>query len=123
MFAYGVFGVFGGFLNHLIPLLITRGFLGLAAGGISASCIAILSDIYQGDTRLKILGYATSAMTTASIFMPLLGGWVGNFQWRWVFYLYGVSIPVAILAIVFGIAFIVLLVSLVALAHYVRNRY
>ena len=99
LFAYGVLGVSGAFFNDLTPLLISRGFLGIAAGGITASCIGILSDIYQGDARLRILGYATSAMTTATIFMPLLGGLVGSFNWRWVFYLYGLSIPVAISAL------------------------
>lgn len=103
LFAYGLFGVLGAFLNHLTPLLITRGFLGIAAGGITASCISIISDIYQGEARLKMLGYATSAMTTATIFMPLLGGWVGSFHWRWVFYVYGLSIPVALFALlIFG---------------------
>jgi MFS transporter, ACDE family, multidrug resistance protein len=44
------------------------------------------------------LGYATSAMTTAAIIFPLVGGWVGGMQWQYAFYLYGFGVPLAIVA-------------------------
>jgi predicted MFS family arabinose efflux permease len=54
--------------------------------------------MYQGEVRSRVLGYATSAMTTASILVPLLGGWVGQIQWQYAFYLYGLGLPLACVA-------------------------
>ena len=45
------------------------------------------------------MGYATSALATASIIFPLLGGWVGSFHWRFAFCLYGLGLPVALAAL------------------------
>ena len=45
-----------------------------------------------------MLGYTTSALATTSIIFPLLGGWVGSFNWHYSFYLYVMAFPVAIAA-------------------------
>lgn len=95
---YAVFGVSGAFIGQFIPLLIDRALLGVASGGISAACIGLLSNMFEGEARLQVLGYATSAMTTASIFVPLLGGWVGSYHWKLAFCIYGVSLPIALCA-------------------------
>ncbi|MBE9178279.1 MFS transporter [Oculatella sp. LEGE 06141] len=95
---YAVCGVAGGFMNSLVPLLASRALLGVASGGIAAASIGLLGNLYSGEARSRVLGYATSAMTTASILIPLLGGWVGSFGWRYAFYLYGLSLPTALFA-------------------------
>ena len=68
-------------------------------GGIAAASIGLLSVRYEGEARSRIMGYATSALATASIIFPLLGGWVGKFNWRFTFYLYGLALPVALAAV------------------------
>ncbi|ACK71385.1 major facilitator superfamily MFS_1 [Gloeothece citriformis PCC 7424] len=95
---YAVFGISGAFIGHFLPLLADRALLGIASGGISAACIGLLSNMFEGEARLQVLGYATSAMTTASIFVPLLGGWVGSYNWKFAFFIYGVSLPIALAA-------------------------
>jgi len=93
---YGCFGVAGAFMGSLAPLLVTRGCLGIASGGISAASIGLLSNMYDGEARSRLFGYATSAMTTAGIAAPLLGGWVGSIHWQYVFYIYGLALPIAL---------------------------
>ncbi len=95
---YAVFGVLTPFLTAPPLLLASRGLLGVVSGGIAAATIGILGGMYEGESRSRILGYATSAMTTAAIIFPLLGGWIGGIQWQFAFYLYGLGIPLAVLA-------------------------
>lgn len=95
---YSIFGVSGAFIPYLAPLLAVRIGLGISSAGIAAASIGLLGTMYDGDARTRVLGYATSAMTTASIFIPLVGGWVGSFDWHYAFYLYGFGIPTAFVA-------------------------
>jgi MFS transporter, ACDE family, multidrug resistance protein len=93
---YAVFGVSTTFLTEFQALVVSRALLGITSGGIAAATIGFLGSMYEGEERSRILGLATSAMTTAAILFPLVGGWVGNVEWRHAYYLYALSLPVAI---------------------------
>ncbi|MEQ8385988.1 MAG: MFS transporter [Coleofasciculus sp. A1-SPW-01] len=95
---YALFGTAGAFMHSLMPLLVVRGLLGAASGGIAAASLGILGNMYEGEARSQALGYATSTLTIMGIAFPLLGGWVGSFHWQWAFGLYGIGLPMAILA-------------------------
>jgi predicted MFS family arabinose efflux permease len=95
---YAVFGVAGAFMHSFWPLLVTRGLLGAASGGIAAASLGLLGNMYDGEERSRALGIATSTLTITGITDPLLGGWVGASDWRHAFYLYGLGIPLAALA-------------------------
>lgn len=93
---YALFGVATAFVTSFPLLLITRGLLGAASGGVAAATIGLLGSMYDGDRRSRILGYATSVMTTSAIFFPLMGGWVGGYDWHYAFYLYGLAVPLVV---------------------------
>lgn len=95
---YAVFGTAGAFMQTLEPLLVTRGLLGAASGGIAAASLGLLGNRYEGEERSQALGYATSTLTLTGIAFPLLGGWVGSIHWQFAFCLYGLSLPLALLA-------------------------
>lgn len=95
---YAVFGVSTLFFTTMPLLLTSRALLGIASGGIAAATIGILGGMFEGETRLRILGYATGALTIAAIIFPLLGGWIGANEWRYAFYPYAAGLPLAILA-------------------------
>lgn len=95
---YALFGIAGAFMDTIEPLLVTRGLLGAASGGIAAGSLGLLASRYEGEARSQALGYATSMLTLTGIAFPLLGGWVGSWQWQYAFYLYGLGIPLAVLA-------------------------
>lgn len=98
LFFYAIFGVAGAFMPTMNSLLAVRVGLGISSAAIAAASIGLLGTMYEGEARTRILGYATSAMTTASVMIPLVGGWVGSFNWHYSFYLYSLSIPTAIVA-------------------------
>lgn len=95
---YALFGIAGAFMDTIEPLLVTRGLLGAASGGIAAASLGLLASRYEGEARSQALGYATTTLTLTGIAFPLLGGWVGSYQWQYAFYLYGLGLPLALLA-------------------------
>jgi MFS transporter, ACDE family, multidrug resistance protein len=97
---YALFGVAGVFATDITTLLTLRGLLGVATGGIAAASLGLLSSMYQGEARTQALGFATSTLTIAGIFFPLMGGLVGASHWRFTFGLYGIAIPLAVLAVI-----------------------
>ena len=98
LFCYALFGVAGAFMSSFVPLLVTRGLIGAASGGIAAASLGLLGNNYEGESRSLALGYATSTLTITGILFPLLGGWVGASNWQYAFYLYALGIPIAGLA-------------------------
>lgn len=95
---YALFGMAGAFMHEIGPLLVARGLLGAASGGIAAACLGLLGSMYEAEKRSQALGYATSTLTITGIAFPLLGGWVGSTHWQFAFYLYGLGLPLALLA-------------------------
>ncbi len=98
LICYALFGIAGAFMSSFFPLLVTRGLIGAASGGIAAASLGILGSRYEGEARSLALGYATSTLTITGILFPLLGGWVGSGRWQYAFYLYALGIPLAVLA-------------------------
>lgn len=94
---YALVGTAGAFMTSFWPLLVTRGLLGAASGGIAAASLGLLASMYEGEARSQALGQATSTLTIAGILFPLLGGWVGATNWQFTFYLYGLGLPLALL--------------------------
>ncbi len=99
LIGYAIAGSAGGFMNSLMPLLVSRACLGAASGGVTAAAIGFLGSMYVGEARSRILGFATSAMTTAAVIVPLVAGWVGSSNWRHAFYLYALGFPLAVVAV------------------------
>lgn len=95
---YALCGTAGAWMQSFWPLLVSRGLLGAASGGIAAAGLGLLGSMYEGQARSQALGYATSTLTITGIVFPLLGGWVGATHWQFAFYLYGLGLPLALLA-------------------------
>lgn len=98
LISYSLFGAAGAFMQNFGSLLATRALIGISNGGIAAASIGIVSGMYEGEERSRMMGYTVSALATASIIFPLLGGWVGSTHWQFTFFLYGLGLPVALAA-------------------------
>lgn len=97
---YAFFGTVGAVIQSILPLLVSRALLGIASGGIAAASLGLLGNMYEGQQRSQALAYATSTLTITGILFPLLGGWLGNINWRLTFGLYSLGIPLAVVAVV-----------------------
>jgi len=95
---YALFGMAGAWIDSFEPLLATRALLGAASGGLAAASLGLLGRMYEGSARSRVMGYATSTLTITGILFPVLGGWVGASNWRFAFLLYGLALPLALLA-------------------------
>ncbi len=98
LICYGIFGTSGALMQSFTPLLISRAALGAASGGVAAASIGILSSMYEGEKRTRVLGYTTSALAIASIIFPIIGGLLGSKNWRFTFCMYSLAIPAALIA-------------------------
>ncbi|MDV2996012.1 MAG: hypothetical protein N4J56_005666 [Chroococcidiopsis sp. SAG 2025] len=98
LLCYAVFGTAGVTVDDFLPLIALRGCLGIATAGITSASLGLLTSMYEGEERAKALGYATGTLTLAGIVFPLLGGGVGYFfHWRYIFCLYAIGLPLAVL--------------------------
>ncbi|MEM9922250.1 MAG: MFS transporter [Cyanobacteria bacterium P01_D01_bin.50] len=98
LICYAIFGASGALMNDFTPLLISRALLGASSGGVAAASIGILSSMYDGEKRTRVLGYTTSALAIASIIFPIIGGLIGSINWRFTFCMYGLGLPAALIA-------------------------
>jgi MFS transporter, ACDE family, multidrug resistance protein len=97
---YAVVGTATAYSSDIAVLLLLRGLLGAASGGIAAASLGLLTSLYEGEARTQALGIITSTLATTSILYPLFGGLLGRGHWRLAFYLYLLAFPLALLAIV-----------------------
>ncbi|MBF2000384.1 MAG: MFS transporter [Synechococcales cyanobacterium M58_A2018_015] len=96
---FAVFGIAGAWTTSYEAMLVTRLLLGAATGGIAAASLGILAQLYrQEEERSQAIALASSTISLANIAYPLLAGLVGATNWRWAFYLYGMSLPIALAA-------------------------
>ncbi|MGC9502599.1 MFS transporter [Baaleninema sp.] len=96
LLGFAVFGMMGGFLRSFTPLLVVRGLVGVANGGISAASLGLVASWFDGETRSRLIGYTTSAISLTTTVVPLMAGGLGAFGWQYAFSLYGLAFPVAI---------------------------
>lgn len=95
---YAMVGISSAFLPDYLSLLVARGLLGIASGGIAASSLGLLTRRYEGEARNQAIAYAATAITLANIVYPLMAVGLGHFNWRLAFGLYGVSAVMAMAA-------------------------
>lgn len=96
---FAVFGLAGIWTDSFMPMLGTRLLLGAATGGIAAASLGILAQLYpQPSDRSHAIALTSSTISLANITYPLLAGLLGATNWKFAFYLYGISIPVALAA-------------------------
>jgi MFS transporter, ACDE family, multidrug resistance protein len=97
---YALFGMAGGLMSDFVPMLIMRGCLGAASGGIAAASLGLLVTMYDShEERSQAIAYVASVLTVSNIIYPVLGGLVGSVNWRLVFCLYGLAIPLGLLVV------------------------
>lgn len=99
---YAVAGTSGFFAETLYQILLGRALLGLAVGGCTTSAMALITDYYQGEERVRLLGIQGACITGGGVLFIGLGGFLAELGWQFPFLLYLAG------ALVLGLAMLVL---------------
>src|SRR5688572_3595049 len=85
-------------LPSLQLIVASRVLLGLTEAAIMTCCTTLLADYFHGSQREKYFGLQVVFTTVAATIFFGLGGALGAQDWRTPFWLYAVSLPLALLA-------------------------
>ncbi len=91
----GSFGLLCMWAPNFSTLLLLRFLQGVGIAGLIPVAMTIVSDWYSGEHRLRIMGYLSGTIAVAAVVIPLLGGLLGELDWRYPFAVYGFSLLLA----------------------------
>lgn len=98
--AFAFAGVAGLFVESQSLLLVSRLIVGLSATGLVTAAMGLIVEIFTEQQRGSILGLQNAIATALSVVVTLSSGAVAEAHgWRAPFALYGLSLPVLLLAI------------------------
>ena len=97
---YGAFGVAPVFIDSLTTIIGTRIGVGLAEAIIMTASVALIGDYYSGVQRERYLALNTTLSSASAVIFIAVGGALGEFGWRTPFFVYAISIILAVLALV-----------------------
>jgi MFS family permease len=89
---YAAVGTLPLFLDSLIAIVVSRGFLGVTEAVIVIASTTLIGDYFQDAEREKWLANQTAVASISAIFLFAIGGALGNLGWRAPFAVYSVSL-------------------------------
>jgi MFS family permease len=96
--AYAVVGTAPLWLESLPLIVGSRVLVGLTEAAIMTCCTTLLADYFSGPRRERYFGLQVVFTTVAATVFFGLGGALGSHSWRTPFWLYAVSLPLALAA-------------------------
>jgi MFS family permease len=96
---YAAFGVAPVFIDSLPTIIGTRIGVGLAEAIIMTSSMALIGDYYSGVQRERYLALNTTLSSASAVIFIAIGGALGEMGWRTPFFVYSISIILALMAI------------------------
>ena len=96
--AYAFVGTAPLWLDSLPLIVASRVLVGLTEAAIMTCCTTLLADYFHGRDRDRYFGLQVVCTTIAATVFFALGGALGAQSWRTPFWLYAVSLPLALLA-------------------------
>lgn len=96
--AYAVAGTAPLWLPTLPLIVLSRVLVGVTEAAIMTCCTTLLADYFHDQRRARMFALQTVFTTVAATVFLGLGGALGSIGWRTPFWLYAVSLPLAVLA-------------------------
>lgn len=98
----GIFGIGCIFAPSFGVLLLFRFFQGMGIAGLIPVAMTVLSDWFSDRAqRIKMMGYLSGTISASAVLIPLLGGILAAQDWRYPFLVYGFSVLLAALFLLF----------------------
>ena len=97
---FGVAGLIAGFATTGLELVIIRALQGAAGAFMIANSSAIVTDAFPQKQLGLALGTNMIVAAVGSILGTILGGWLTNFGWQWVFWF---NVPLSIIGTIWAI--------------------
>lgn len=94
-----LFGLAGGACSTASTwetLLFYRLLQGVGIAWVTVLNLTIISELYSGEMRTKVLGYVATLVSLGAILFPLLGGILAEIHWRAPFIMPLASVPLAL---------------------------
>lgn len=92
--AFGVLPIFGGGIRSI---LLSRVIFGAGYGMIQVLASAIITDLFAGNTKSTLMGLKSGLGALAGIVLPLLGGILVVYDWRYCFIDMLLSVPILLI--------------------------
>jgi MFS family permease len=93
---YALVGTAPIWLDTLAGILVSRALVGVAEAFIMTCCTASIADYFLGARRARYLGLQAAVTTVAATVLLAIGGLLGASGWRAPFWLYSVSVLIAV---------------------------
>jgi MFS family permease len=91
-------GVGGAFINSsVLQILIMRAIVGIGAGLIVPLTGAYITELWEGDERVAMMGYTNGGASLITIVLTMAAGFLCMVKWEYTFLAYLVFIPLFIL--------------------------
>lgn len=94
LFLFGVAGVACFFASTFEQLLVFRFLQGVGSASLGALNVTLIGDLYDGESRTKIMGYNNSILSIGTGFFPIIGGILADKSWNFPFLLPLVAVPI-----------------------------
>jgi MFS family permease len=89
---YALLGFVGMYLTNNYILMLDRLLLGGACVAIQVSVTTLIAELFEGKERLKLIAWQGVAIELGGVVFLSLGGYLGELNWSFPFYIYLVAI-------------------------------
>ncbi len=86
-----------GLAQNMLQLVLFRGLQGLGGGGLITLAFTVVSDVVSPRERGRYQGFFGAVFGISSVAGPVLGGWLAEVDWRWIFY---INLPLGFAAMI-----------------------
>ena len=86
-----------GLSQTMLQLILFRGLQGLGGGGLITLAFTVVADVVSPRERGRYQGVFGAVFGISSVAGPVLGGWLAEVDWRWIFY---INLPTGLAAMI-----------------------
>lgn len=98
---YGLTGLVSFFVADFASLLLLRFLQGIGVAGMTTLAMLVIGDVYTGLDRVAAISKISITFALGSVFAPVIGGGLAVFGWNYAFLFFALSLPFAVLVILF----------------------